>query len=531
MATDLRYMKLGRGPGSTWFFVYNIPQDLRGHPQFMTSRGKPMTKITESLGSTDPVKARETRNQRLAYWDRQFRMMRHGPSEDDIREEAVEVYRATLKAEAARPPNWSLQSNARRYTERLDTEIAVHAYKEIRDYCKRAGVSLEPGTEPYRKIGLEFLKAKVAAGDPNAMLPLPDGRTILGREQHVPKIDAPIPPEPKPVPLPPALPIAGPHPSKSPETFSEAFERYLATALDGTRSDTITDYRRKVKIFTDKVGDLPLNKITDHMAVAFLDDYLLGERGQKPMTRNTYAMLFSAVYKCAIRRKKVRDNPFEGQRIKQAAVHYEPFTDQELNTLFAGLKCAIAPSKHKTITALPWASLIAAYSGARLEEIAQLKTSNIEQTDGIWYFEFCSDGNGKTKAAARIVPIHPKLVDVGLLRYRDALPKDSMLFPGLKGRDSKPGRLGPRLGDAFNWHRKRLGIVRPNVAFHSFRHTVGDRLRKAGVPEDDRAALLGHEDERITSRVYGHDGPGLHRLQAIVDKIAYGRPLEKPLVR
>jgi hypothetical protein len=37
----------------------------------------------------------------------------------------------------------------------------------------------------------------------------------------------------------------------------------------------------------------------------------------------------------------------------------------------------------------------------------------------------------------------------------------------------------------------------------------------------DGAALLGHEDERITSRVYGHDGRGLHRLQAIVDKISY----------
>ena len=38
MATDFRYMKLGRGPGSTWFFVYNIPKELRGHPLFMTDQ-------------------------------------------------------------------------------------------------------------------------------------------------------------------------------------------------------------------------------------------------------------------------------------------------------------------------------------------------------------------------------------------------------------------------------------------------------------------------------------------------------------
>jgi integrase len=231
-------------------------------------------------------------------------------------------------------------------------------------------------------------------------------------------------------------------------------------------------------------------------------------------------MLFSAVYKCAMRRKKATANPFDGQRIKAVTKHYEPFTDQELATLFADAKFEIAPAQHKTGTALPWASLIAAYTGCRLEEVAQLKAADIKQKDAIWYFEFCHDGNGKTKAATRIVPLHHALIDAGLLQYRDALPPGSMLFPGLKARESK-GKLGSNLGDAFSWWRKKLGIVRPGVNFHSFRHTVGDRLRKAGVPEDDRAALLGHEDERITSRVYGHDGPGLHRLQAIVDKISY----------
>src|SRR5262249_45196844 len=274
----------------------------------------------------------------------------------------------------------------------------------------------------------------------------------------------------------------------------------------GTSADTIADYRRKVKVFTDKVGDLPLNKITDHVAVDFLDGYLLGERKQKPRTRNGYAMLFSAVFKCAIRRKKASANPFADQRVKASTTHYEPFTDQEIAALFADAKFEIAPAKHKTATAMSWASLISAYTGARLEEIAQLKASDIKQTDDIWYFEFCHDGNGKTEAATRVVPLHRELINIGLLRYRDALPKDSMLFPGLKGRNSKPGRLGPKLGDAFNWWRKKLGIVRDGVNFHSFRHTVGDRLRKAGVPEDDRAALLGHEDERITSRVYGYEG-------------------------
>lgn len=531
MASDLRYMKLGRGPGSTWFFVYNIPQDLRGHPRFMTSRGKPMTKITESLETTDPEKAREVRNKKIVYWDRQFRLLRDGPSDDDIREEAVEIYRATLKAGAWRaiplvdPFTPEERSEVdeflmRSYLDRLDKEIAISVSAEIADYSKRAGVPLEPKTDPYRKIGIEFIKAKISAGDHSVTLPLRGTRwgeplsvTAQSYEYPLPKIEPPIPPEPKP--------ITDPSPKRTAETFSEACERYLATELDGTSADSIADYRRKVKIFTDKVGDLPLGKITDHAAVEFLDDYLLREREVSPRTRNGYAMLFSAIFKCAIRRKKVGSNPFDGQRIKAADVHYEPFTDQELATLFADAKFEIAPAKHKTATALPWASLISAFTGCRLEEVAQLKAANIKQTDDIWYFEFCHDGNGKTEAATRVVPMHRALIDAGLLRYRDTLPSGSMLFPSLKSRKSKGGKLGPKLSDQFNWWRKKLGIVRAGVNFHSFRHTVGDRLRKAGVPEDDRAALLGHEDERITSRVYGHDGPGLHRLQSIIERLQY----------
>jgi integrase len=522
MASDLRYMKLGRGPGSTWFFVYNLPKDLRGHPRFMTSRGKPMTKITESLSTTDPERAREVRNQRVVYWDRQFRMLREGPSEDDIREEQIEIYRAALKAEAEENNPYRNLHNAfitaENYPHELDRAIEYQAQAEIIRWCRNADIVLEPGTEPYRKLGIAFIEAKIAARRRGAWLPLPDGREIRSDEQHLPpppKIEPPGPAEPKPLIADPPLP------KRLTETFSEAFERYLATELDGTGENSIADYRRKVKVFIDKVGDLPLGKITDHMAVDFLDDHLLGERKVSPRTRNGYAMLFSAIYKCAIRRKKANSNPFDGQRIKAVTKHYEPFTDQEIATLFTDAKFEIAPAKHKTGTALPWVSLISAFTGCRLEEAAQLKATDIKQTDGIWYFEFCQDGNGKTKAAARIVPLHHALIDAGLLRYCDALPKDSMLFPGLGSGKTKGGKLGPRLGEAFSWWRKKLGIVRPGVNFHSFRHTVGDRLRKAGVPEDDRAALLGHEDERITSRVYGHDGPGLHRLRAIVEKISY----------
>ena len=189
------------------------------------------------------------------------------------------------------------------YEEELDDAIRNLARHEIEDYCRRTGTVLEPKTDAYRKVGIEFIKAKIAAGHSGAYLPLPDGRHISGMLNTLPKIEPPVLGETT------AAPLLAPAPlKKTAETFSEAFERYLATELDGTGADSIADYRRKVKIFTDKVGDLPLGRITDHVAIEFLDDHLLRERKVSPRTRNGYAMLFSAIYKCAMRRKNSTKN-------------------------------------------------------------------------------------------------------------------------------------------------------------------------------------------------------------------------------
>jgi len=541
MSADFRYMKC---PRQTWFLVYTIPPALRSHPRFMTATGRPMDKITESLGTKDPDVAREKRNERIAYWDKQFRTMRHGPSEEDIEHKKIEIYRRSLagaeslldgeddKGERgyfqSSVQAWKEKRMAGRrvsfdelqdlmneepppisdYREALDIAIRCGAAREIEEFGNEFGVVLEPQTERYREIGINFLKAKLAAGDPDAWLPLPDGRELMATEEVLapPGIEPPIPIEPKPA-------TAPPPPKKGAETFAEAAAIYLKNELrDDVKPATVQEYRRKIDAFPHK--DKPLRTITRGMAADFLDGLPVSKR-----TRNLYAALLSAIYKSAIRRDKANANPFDGQRLRGVAqVHYEPFTDQELATLFADAKFEVAPDKHTTATALPWASLIAAFTGCRRDEIARLMVSDIKQTGRIWFFDI---RDGKTENAKRVVPVHHALIDAGLLRYRDALPRSSRLFPSLKAPPSAPDKIGKKLSYAFEAWRKRLGIERKGVVFHSFRHTVGDRLRKAGVAKDDRGFLLGHADVEMQNKVYGHDGPGLRRLKDIVEKIDY----------
>ena len=67
-----------------------------------------------------------------------------------------------------------------------------------------------------------------------------------------------------------------------------------------------------------------------------------------------------------------------------------------------------------------WATLISAYLGARLNEVCQLNVSDMEKVDGIWAINFNADSedkNIKTGAGNRIIPLYPKLLDLGLLDY------------------------------------------------------------------------------------------------------------------
>jgi integrase len=249
--------------------------------------------------------------------------------------------------------------------------------------------------------------------------------------------------------------------------------------------------------------------------------------GLSNLTINGYATTLASVFKSARKRGRFTgDNPFEDQRRKASSKHYEAFTAAELQTLFDSFKFEIAP-KHTPETALPWVSLLAAFTGMRLEEIAQLSAADIRDQPAngatVTVIDIHNGGNNalKNAASARLVPIHSALVRAGLLRYRDALPEGALLFPGLTRRASKGNKIGARIGELFRDRLEELGLKRDRLCFHSFRHTVGDRLRKAGLPQDDRAALLGHTDEHITSRVYGHDGPGLKRLAAVVEAIEY----------
>jgi integrase len=106
----------------------------------------------------------------------------------------------------------------------------------------------------------------------------------------------------------------------------------------------------------------------------------------------------------------------------------------------------------------------------------------------------------------------------GLLDYREGLPATGQLFPTLRGAGAD-NKLGWYLGQRFTEYRRKCGVVRPRLAFHSFRKQFATAMDRAGVPQADISAVLGHS-RGFSLNVYS-SGPGLKRLQELVERVEY----------
>ena len=134
-----------------------------------------------------------------------------------------------------------------------------------------------------------------------------------------------------------------------------------------------------------------------------------------------------------------------------------------------------------------WLPIIALFTGARLEALCRLKTSDISAKT--IHFDAAHDKTGKE----RIIPIHPHLKAAGLIEYANEVishfGNGGYLFPHL---NDVGGRRGHYFSKIYGDHRKALGID-AGKDFHSFRVTLISHMQSNGCPADLRRLYVGHE--------------------------------------
>jgi len=295
-------------------------------------------------------------------------------------------------------------------------------------------------------------------------------------------------------------------------------------AVDSCRSET-----RKFLVHTGPkaVGDITRQDVLSYKAAMIAD-------GQSPANIKTRLSRLNTVLGWAAENGHLAANPAKGITIKvpkKSKDKRQPFDANDLNAIFAGPVHADGdrPLRGRG-DASYWLPLLALFSGARLEEMAQLRPHDVVQhtyTDGdgqtrqSWFIKIVEvdgeDGTSvKTAGSERLVPVHPVLEELGFIAFVKAQQQagHARLFHLLK--PGAYGKLGNKWGEWWSGYmRGVIGITDKRKVFHSFRHTFKDMARHCGLPEGVARQIMGHSGEDVADD-YGNG----HALFQLVEGMA-----------
>jgi integrase len=199
-----------------------------------------------------------------------------------------------------------------------------------------------------------------------------------------------------------------------------------------------------------------------------------------------------------------------------AALPRDAFEDAELLDLLrlplftgcAGPHRIWTPGRYFVQNHLYWAYLILILTGMRPGEVGQIKCADI-QTDGeYYYFDLrpfdARKGrvaiedlrNLKTNSSGRVVPIHPLLIELGLLDRLLYLMNagEERLFPEWKefARGDGTTRWSQPITKSWQYVKKILKIVRADLTLYATRHLMADWLDNSTIAKRTRDRILGH---------------------------------------
>lgn len=225
-------------------------------------------------------------------------------------------------------------------------------------------------------------------------------------------------------------------------------------------------------------------------------------------------------------------NPVEGVRLDAVdrdardrlvpRVAREPWGREGLRALFA---TPAFQGEGAHTEALFWVPLIGAHAGLRPEEALQLQCTDIRRIDGVWCMSI-TPGAGKSvkaKGSHRDVPIHPTLIDLGLLDLAETRrrQKQSRLFPDIE-RGAAYDRFSDLFSKEFGRYTRDHGLWAPGQDLYSTRKDFNVRLREAGVPVGARKRLMGHVIKDLTDGAYDPKGESMATLNDYVARIDHG---------
>ena len=174
-----------------------------------------------------------------------------------------------------------------------------------------------------------------------------------------------------------------------------------------------------------------------------------------------------------------------------------PFTSGQLGKIFASplfSECMGDEREHesgkiKIRDWRYWIPLIALYSGARLDEIAQLLVADVRESHRTWIFHITTEGEGekstKTDGSRRVIPIHSELIRIGLLDYHSEMVALGYQNPFLEIEPDGRGYMSGNPSAFFNDYFAAVNLKEDKrVNFITFATELPSAFREAGYLDE-----------------------------------------------
>ena len=337
--------------------------------------------------------------------------------------------------------------------------------------------------------------------------------------------------------------------------LSELIEQYLNDPSSRRSEKTKDGYRQIIRVMEDVFGsETPIAEIDRskcrevQQVIMYLPPNATKLKGYKSLTpskaaekaknenvaplavktANNALNNMSSIFEWAVQEGCLENNPAKRLRLprpdEDARDKRKPFSTEQLNKIFNGPiyedKAGVvdSPNFDPKKSGDYWVPLLALFTGMRSNECCQLLTADIDKINGVDVIRVTKDGSPdkrlKTAASKRIIPVHPKLVEMGFVDYVKQMRErgEERLFPDIK--KSAKGYYSDIFQKRFGRYLVRVDAKEPKTSFHSFRHNFRDAMRFAEVT-DWVAKRLGGWKEEGTDAVYGGNCPSSYKLEQL----------------
>jgi integrase len=287
-------------------------------------------------------------------------------------------------------------------------------------------------------------------------------------------------------------------------------EQWLAEVSGQVSGQTHSQHQTAVRRFITWAGGdaTTVEEITRLKVGSYLSElFIRGDLARRTIKRHCSSL--SSFWQWLISRGYAKENPFEGHKFgttRKASEGRKGLSDTEIKRLLSGTS---TEQYDETLHDLIRLALV---TGARLNELCELKSSDVDRRDDGWW---ATVHEGKTAAATRSIPLHASVDAIIEKRLKG---KGPYLFEGLipGGPDKK--RMW-YVSKAFARYRKTVGVRERWRDFHALRNTFIEVMEGADVPESTVKLIVGHKRQSMT---YGRYSKGTRvNLREASNKLVY----------